>query len=613
MVLVTYVLTALNYGYQGRLDIVVILLLGAASMLACIWLTRHHCAQEAQLLFWGTVTAVVTAIMWRSDGLSDSTLLAYPVILVGAAQLLKPRKFALVLLTLLICAAILGLSTIYGWRGQTTPGTDWDRLTDTLTILLLGGAVIGLMVSDMQRATRRLQDEISLFHESEKKLTYLAQHDALTRLPNRSLGSELLTQAMVSASRRSGSMALMFVDLDNFKDINDSLGHTAGDDFLKAVAQRLRDSVRKSDIVCRQGGDEFLIGLTDLADNDAIVTTANNILERMKAPLMLRETEILASCSIGIAVHPKDGNTFADMLRHADLAMYQAKEAGRNTYRFFDDEISASISESLHLISSIRQAIAQREFVLHYQPVIDLATGALVGAEALVRWQNPKLGLVSPALFIPIAEKSGLIVDIGQWVLEEACRQMRAWRDAGAPPLTMAVNLSPVQFKRGNVEGIIAQALQRSGLEPQCLELEVTESTLVQDTEKFIQTLHRVKALGISISIDDFGTGYSNLSYLQRFDVDKLKIDQSFVKRLRNGPQDRAIVNAIIQMAKSMNLTTNAEGVEDDSTREQLASMGCDLAQGYFFAKPLTAERFWEWMQANLAAHARGADRELAV
>jgi len=250
----------------------------------------------------------------------------------------------------------------------------------------------------------------------------------------------------------------------------------------------------------------------------------------------------------------------------------------------------------------LRTAITQKEFVLHYQPVLDLRTGALIGAEALIRWQNPKLGLVSPALFIPAAEKSGLIVDIGQWVLEEACRQMQIWKEEGAPLQTIAVNLSPVQFRRGDVEGIIERALKNSGLDPQYLELEVTESTLVQDTEKFIQSLQRIKTLGIRISIDDFGTGYSNLSYLQRFAVDKLKIDQSFVKRLMNGPQELAIVTAIIQMAKSMNLQTNAEGVEDAATRDLLASLGCDQAQGYFYARPLPPERFELFMQQNMGA-----------
>jgi diguanylate cyclase (GGDEF)-like protein len=448
-------------------------------------------------------------------------------------------------------------------------------------------------------AQTRLRQQIKSLHASEKDLKFLAQHDSLTRLPNRVLGSELIEKAMAASKRRNLQVALLFVDLDNFKDINDSLGHSAGDAFLKEVSLRLLTAVRLSDIVCRQGGDEFLIGLPDMTSSEDISLVTNNILQQMQAPFSLRETEILASCSVGIAVYPKDGNSFEELLRHADLAMYQAKESGRNTFRFFDEDTNFSIRENLHLISSMRAAIAQKEFVLHYQPIINLTTGSLIGAEALVRWQNPKLGLVAPNMFIPTAEKSGLIVELGQWVIEEACRQMQAWREAGAASLTIAVNLSPVQFRRGDVEGVIERALKRTGLDPSCLELEVTESTLVQDTEKFIAVLQRIKAMGIRISIDDFGTGYSNLSYLQRFSVDKLKIDQSFVKRLTNGPQDAAIVNAIIQMARSLQLTTNAEGVEDEATRTRLLEMGCDLAQGYLFARPLTAEQFADYLQTN--------------
>jgi diguanylate cyclase (GGDEF)-like protein len=571
-------------------------------MALCLWLTRRGALYPASAVLCTSTTVVVSVIMWRSDGLHDSALLAYPVILVGAGQLLTPRYFFSLVAAILLCVVGLGLGSIFELRQQVTPGTEVDRLTDTLTILLISSFLIWFLAYDMQAALRRLKTQIERFHESEANLTYLAQHDALTRLPNRALGSQLMNQAISASIRHKTRMALLFVDLDNFKDINDSLGHAAGDDFLKQVATRLRAAIRKSDILCRQGGDEFLIGLTDVADNHAISWTANNILTQIKQAFTLRDTEILPSCSIGIAVFPKDGGDFEELLRHADLAMYQAKDAGRNTYRFFDEDINASIRENMHLVTAMRAALVQQEYVLYYQPVIDLASGALVGAEALVRWQNPKLGLVSPALFIPVAEKSGLIVEIGQWVIEEACRQMRIWRDQGAPALTMAVNLSPVQFRRGDVEGIVERALQTSGLEPQCLELEVTESTLVQDTEKFILALQRIKALGIRISIDDFGTGYSNLSYLQRFAVDTLKIDQSFVKRLLNGPQDLAIVTAIIQMAKSMRLTTNAEGVEDDATRQQLVLLGCEQAQGYFFAKPMNAEKFGTFMRDKLAA-----------
>jgi len=584
--------TAIQYGFQQRWDVVLILGFTAALMLPSQWLNHRGWYSAASILILGSATLALFGIMWRSDGLRDSSLLGYPVILIAAGQLLKPKQFWWLLTGMVLCVVCVGLGTLNGWRGATTPGTDIDRLTDSVTILVVNGMLVWFLAYDMQKALMGLRVQIERFRESEKNLTHLAQHDALTRLPNRILGSELVEQAIASSVRHQQLVALLFVDLDNFKDVNDSVGHSAGDEFLKQVAVRLREAVRHADIVCRQGGDEFLIGVTDISDTQGIAQVANQVLQRMQAPFHLRGLEILATCSIGIAVHPKDGATFEELLRHADLAMYQAKESGRNAYRFFDEEINTSIRENLHLISSLRQALAQNELVLHYQPVFDLHTNRLVGAEALVRWQNPKFGLVSPGLFIPAAEKSGLIVDIGQWVLQEACRQMQAWRQAGAPALMVAVNLSAVQFRRGNVEAVIERALQQSGLDPTQLELEMTESTLIQDTEKFMQTLHRIKSMGIRLSIDDFGTGYSNLSYLQRFAVDKLKIDQSFVRHLLNGEKDVAMVSAIIHLAKSLNLTVTAEGVENEDTRAALEHMGCDQAQGYWFAKPMPAAQF---------------------
>jgi len=572
------------------------LVAGSAAVVVCLLLNHQGHTRAASVLLWATVGTMSTVLMLLNHGLHDPALLAYPVILVGAAQVLRPRYFLLLLAALLLLVLSIGLATPSGLRTDGT-AVDGVDLSQTLAILAATGGMVWLMATDMRDALARLQSQVFEAQKSDQTLIYLAQHDALTQLPNRALGGELLEQGMATSRRSGVRMALLFVDLDNFKDINDSLGHSAGDEFLKLVAKRLRSVTRASDVVCRQGGDEFLVGLVGITNNEDISTVASNILTQVKLPCELRDTEIVASCSIGIAVYPDDGAQFEDLLRHADLARYHAKEAGRDTFRFFDEEINVSVSESLHLISTLRAAIAQQEFVLHYQPVINLQSGALIGAEALVRWQNPKLGLVSPALFIPAAEKSGLIVEIGQWVIEEACRQMQDWRERGAPPLIIAVNLSPVQFRRGDVEGIIERTLKKTGLEPRYLELEVTESTLVQDTEKFIQSLQRIKALGIRIAIDDFGTGYSNLSYLQRFAVDKLKIDQSFVKRLLNGPQDLAIVTAIIQMAKSMDLVTNAEGVEDAATRDLLAQIGCDVAQGYFFARPLTAEKFEAFMK----------------
>ncbi len=586
-------------GRHGGSGMLALVGLTGVALLLCLYWNAQKRTYPAQLLLWASASLAFGALMWQFEGLHDSALLSLPLILLGAGQNLRKSHFLWLLLALLALVLGLEFATAWGLRAA-LPNTEGSRLGDTLIMLATAAGLGWFVAADMRAAQERHVRQIAQAQESEKIIIYLAQHDALTGLPNRALGSQLLGQGIASSERSGAHLALLFVDLDNFKDINDSLGHSAGDEFLKLIAGRLRTAVRKSDIVCRQGGDEFLIGLVNVSDNKSISLIATNVMEQVTQPCKLRDTDIVVSCSIGIAMHPKDGSSYEDLLRHADLAMYQAKEAGRNTFRFFDDEINTSVTENLYLIATLRTAITQKEFELHYQPVLDLATGALIGAEALIRWRNPKLGLVSPALFIPAAEKSGLIVDIGQWVVEEACRQMQQWREQGAPPLTIAVNLSPVQFRRGDVEGIIERTLKKTGLDPQYLELEVTESTLVQDTEKFIQSLQRIKALGIRISIDDFGTGYSNLSYLQRFAVDKLKIDQSFVKRLLTRPQDRAIVTAIIQMAKSLNLTTNAEGVEDAATRDQLAAMGCDLAQGYFFAKPLPAEQFEEFMLRNL-------------
>jgi diguanylate cyclase (GGDEF)-like protein len=597
---ITFGVTTLVYAYQARWDIVLILGLATVAMLVCLWLNAHDHPNATTLIILYSATLAFFAIMWRSDGLNDSALLGYPVILMAAGQLLSTRRFWGLLTCMIACVLLLGLGTMAGWRIGATPGTDLDRLTDTLTFVLVAGFIIWFLAYDMQRAMLRLRAQILRYRESEKHLTYLAQHDALTQLPNRVLGSELMALAMATSSREGQRFALLFVDLDNFKDVNDSAGHDAGDEFLQQVARRLREAVRQSDIVCRQGGDEFLIGLAGIEDAEDVSRICTTILERMQAPFYLRGVEILTSCSIGIAMYPQDGRSVEDLLRHADLAMYYSKETGRNVYRFFDESLNASAQENLLLITGLRQALAQGEFVLYYQPVVALATGALVGAEALLRWKHPKQGLIPPGTFIPVAEKSGLITDIGAWVLEEACRQMQAWCAAGAPLQRMAVNLSPVQFRRGNVEDLVMRALQTSGLPAGKLELEVTESTLVQDVEKFTQTLDRFQQAGLHVAIDDFGTGYSNLSYLHRFSVHTLKVDQSFVRRLLQGERHVAMVSAIIQLARSLGLQVTAEGVEDDATRSLLTQLGADHAQGYWFAKPMPADEFEQYWRARM-------------
>jgi diguanylate cyclase (GGDEF)-like protein len=577
---------------------------GLTAILLCFWLNRKGMTEAANLLLLGSLTIVISFMLWIGEGIFDVAILAYPTILIMSGLLLKPRYFFAQFILILGAVTFITYTELAGYHPFQATGTAFVRLTDTALILTVTVASVWVMTHDLHQVLQQLKQEIVRAQTSQASLTFLAQHDALTNLPNRLLGRELMEQAIAQARRNGQRIALLFVDLDNFKTVNDSLGHTAGDTFLVEVAQRLSQSVRATDIVSRQGGDEFLVALTEIGDLDAINTAATNILTRLTASFSIKDLQISTSCSIGIAVFPDDGNDFETLLRLSDIGMYQAKESGRNMFRFYDEKMNSSIAQNLHLTSSLRQALANKEFVLHYQPVVELHSGRLIGVEALIRWQHPERGMVPPLDFIPAAERSGLIVDIGEWVINEACQQMTAWRAAGAPEFIIAVNISTVQFRRGNIEQVVANALALSGLNPACLELELTESTLIQNAEEFIKTLQRLKTLGIRISIDDFGTGYSNLSYLQRFDVDKLKIDQSFVRRLGNGTQDRAIVNAIIQMAKSLNLTTTAEGIEDENTRRQLIELGCDQGQGYLFAKPQAASIFALQLHLKTEVHA---------
>lgn len=456
-------------------------------------------------------------------------------------------------------------------------------------------APVGVL-PDGRRYVVSMAQDISEKKAAQKQIEFLAYHDALTKLPNRLLAKEHLEQAILEAGRDGSKVALIFVDLDKFKTINDSLGHVVGDGLLKAVAIRLRECLRDTDTLSRQGGDEFLIVLRDVHDTDSVTVVVEKILARFTEPFNIETHELAISLSIGIAVYPDDGKDFETLLKQSDTAMYQAKESGRNTYRFHTEQMNADAMEHLRMRNGLRRAVEHNEFELYYQPQISLYSGKVIGAEALIRWHHPELGMVPPGRFISVAEDSGLIVPMGDWVLNEACRQAVAWNKSGLPAMLMAVNLSAVQFKRGEVEKSVSQALASSGLNPERLELELTESILIKDTEKVLATVKQLKKRGLKFSIDDFGTGYSSLSYLKQFDVDKLKIDQSFVRDMADDPNDAAIVRAIIQMAKSLNLTTIAEGVENERQLALLSSLECDEVQGYYFARPMPAVEFADFV-----------------
>lgn len=438
----------------------------------------------------------------------------------------------------------------------------------------------------------------------EMRVEFLAYHDALTGLPNRALLQDRMQQAIAQAERAQDGLALAFIDLDNFKRVNDSLGHAAGDALLREIALRLKGCVRESDTVSRQSGDEFIVVLSGVDGVQRCIPTLDKIMRRLQEPMLFDGKEISASASIGVAFYPQDGATFDELRRKADLAMYRSKDTGRNAYYFYDEAMNNDAEEHLLLRNGLRLAIERGEFVLHYQPQMDIRSGRLVGVEALLRWQSPTFGLVEPGRFIPVAEDSGLIVPIGAWVLEQACRQARAWQDDGLPALTVAVNLSAVQFRRDDMEATVAQALERSGLPPQCLELELTESILLQDVEQVLALVGRLRQRGMHFSIDDFGTGYSSLSYLKRMDIDKLKIDRSFVHDLDQTADAAAIVEAIVEMAHKLGLRTIAEGVESPELLDRLRDIGCDETQGYLHARPMPAPDFARYLHAHFQTHA---------
>ncbi len=440
--------------------------------------------------------------------------------------------------------------------------------------------------------------DISERRQHEATLEHQATHDSLTGLPNRALLRSRIEQGIARARRDSHLVAIVFLDLDHFKLINDSLGHHVGDRLLLEVADRLVGSVSGHDCVARQGGDEFVVVLTEQHDKTGIVAVVNALLDVISQPWVDEGQEYGLSCSVGISCYPQDGDDPDALLRAADTAMYKSKEAGRNTYHFFTPEFNLAISERLELENSLRHAIEREEFRVYYQPRIDSASGSIVGAEALIRWECPGKGLIAPDAFISIAEETGLIIPIGNWILREACRQNRVWQHAGLPPISVSVNLSPIQFRHQTLVQSVADALHAADLDPSYLELELTESFVMHDAERINIAMQAIKAIGVDIAVDDFGTGYSSLSYLKRFPVDRLKVDKSFVRDINVDPDDAAIVVAIITLGHALGLKVVAEGVETQAHLDFLRAHHCDELQGYFFSRPVPARE----LEAQLRA-----------
>jgi diguanylate cyclase (GGDEF)-like protein/PAS domain S-box-containing protein len=461
----------------------------------------------------------------------------------------------------------------------------------------LGGVIGAVMVAH----------DVTVARELSNKLARLALHDSLTDVPNRTLLSDRLQQAMMRAHRTGSSVAVLYIDLDRFKHINDSLGHAVGDELLRSVAQRLLSCVRSSDTVSRQGGDEFLMLLADVVHPRDAALCAEKIIAVLEAPHRIAEQDLRITASIGIAIYPGDASDAERLLRNADFAMYQAKYTGRNNYQFFKPEMNANAIERQSVETDLRQAVARGEFEMNYQPKVNLETGAVVGVEALIRWNRPQYGVVLPARFIPIAEESGLILPIGRWALETTCRQARAWRDLGLSPISVAINVSAVELRAKDFLGNVRQILEQSGLEPSFLELELTETFMMQDWKSTAEILRALKGLGVKIALDDFGTGYSSLSYMKRFPIDALKIDQSFIRDMTTDSDDASIVSAVINMGRSLNMRVIAEGIQTRDQLEFLKERRCPEGQGYYFGPPVPGEELTDLLSNPQRPHFAGA------
>ncbi|WP_429310886.1 EAL domain-containing protein [Paenibacillus mucilaginosus] len=434
---------------------------------------------------------------------------------------------------------------------------------------------------------------------AEEKIQHMAYHDALTDLPNRLMFDEKLGRCFQEAERNGSMMAVMFFDLDRFKVINDTLGHHVGDQLLRLLARKLRHYVSDKDVVARFGGDEFIILLTNMAHADEAAQFAKGIPDLLKDPFVIEGHELFVTASIGISMYPSDGKEVDTLLKNADIAMYRSKEKGGNAFQYYHPDMNKRSLHRLNLEIHLRKALERGEFQLHYQPIVDLRNGSVYGMESLVRWQHPEWGVVSPGEFIPLAEETGLIVPIGNWVLLESCRQNRRWQQLGYPPLVVSVNISAIQFNQMNFVQIVTDALKESGLAPDRLCLEITENIAMNNVPHIIETMQKLKALGVGISIDDFGTGYSSLSYLKRFRVQTLKIDQSFIRDVTLDEDNAAIVTALIAMSHRLKIKSLAEGVETQEQLDFLVAQGCDKIQGYLFSKPIPADAFETMIKEN--------------
>ena len=541
----------------------------------------------------GTLLAPVYAL-WMTGGVVAYFLLLFflyqsglyvPPLTFGPAG----REFANITILMLMLISTVGLLTYLNMKG----------LRDALVRLRMTTKELEEHRRTLEQRVKERTEELI---KTNAELDKLATHDVLTGLPNRMMFSQLLNRAIQSARRYDRQFAVFFIDLDRFKIINDTLGHGAGDQLLQEISMRLKQALRSADVVARLGGDEFVLLVDEVNDLSQIATVAHKVLAAANKPMVLMGEKCRVTASIGISIYPKDAEDEQSLMKTADIAMYLAKEEGKNNYQFYSKEIQSKSIERLSIETNLRSALENNEFSLHYQAKLDFKTGAINGVEALLRWQNPYLGSMSPTQFIPVAEETGLIVPIGRWVLKTACEQNVAWQSQGLPPVCMAVNLSLQQLTDDNLLEDIGTTLKDSGMEPNLLELEITESILMHNSAHIIATLTKIKNMGVRLAIDDFGTGYSSLAQIKRFPIDTIKVDRSFIRNLPQDNENKAITKAIIAMGKTLSLTVVAEGVETQEQMDFLQEHACDGMYGYFFNRPSTPDQFADLLRNQISA-----------
>ena len=574
---------------QGYYRDAIILMATGIFLFSVDWAIYKERPVTGAAIFLLSLTLMLSYLIWIGGGIRDSSVLGYCGVLIFAAMVGNKRILLVVLSVMVAVLMAVSFANEYGLVHNTVEPINLATGAIAIVILLVVGLAVWMLANDYRATLDELARENERVKSAKNHIEHMAMHDPLTGLPNRIMAQHSFDQIYREAKAHKQLLGIIFIDLDNLKPINDSLGHQAGDQILKEVALRLLSYTKQVDWVCRYGGDEFIVFMPNITAADQVSEASVDILQLVSENYVYRNIEIFCTCSIGIALAPQDGEDLDTLIKKADIAMYHSKDSGRNSFRFFNPAINRNMLDHISLISGMRKALQEKQFSLHYQPKIDLQTNDICGFEALLRWHHPDQGFISPATFIPLAESSGLIIQLGEWVITEACEQGKRWYDEGILQFAVAINISSIQFKRGNIDSIVLGALSASGLPPQFLELELTESLLIEDSDRLATTLSTLRAEGVHLSIDDFGTGYSNLGYLKKFEVEALKIDQSFVRKMDDQTGDAAIVRAIIQMSASLGLKTIAEGVEDAGTAALLRNLGCTQAQGYYWARPMPA------------------------